>query len=91
MSQCLPTGVFERLSFSDDNIQQQIQNVLQTRDNSDYGYFIKCNSEPPAEINQDTDNLPLCPYQTQACKECFSEYMNSVVTNFKQPPNKPLT
>ena len=35
------------------------------------------------------EDLPLCPYQTQACKDCFSEYLNSVFTNYK--PTTKLT
>ena len=39
MSQFLPTGQFERLSFSDDNTRQQIQSKMQTPDNSDMRLF----------------------------------------------------
>ena len=49
------------------------------------GFFIECDLEYPAEIKEKTENFPLCPYQTKADPECFSDYMNSV----KQPNYKP--
>ena len=39
----------------------------------------------PAEIKEKTKNFPLCPYQTKADPELFSEFMNSV----NQPNYKP--
>ena len=83
MSQYLPTGEFEQITVDD------IKSVLQTPDKKDYGYFIDCDLEYPAETKQDTEYLPLCPYETQACNDCFSENMNSVATNSK--PTTKLT
>ena len=61
------------------------EDILNTPDDNEYGYFIECDLEYPAEIKEKTENYPLCPYQTKADPECFSEYMNSV----KQPNYKP--
>ena len=84
MSQYLPTCEVKQI---DDNIPQQIQLILNTPVESDCRYFIKYNVEYPAEIKLTTEDFLLCPYQTQACKDCFSEYMNSV----KQPNYNPTT
>ena len=61
------------------------EDILNTPDDNEFGYFIECDLEYPAEIKEKTENFPLCPYQTKADPECFSEYMNSV----KQPNYKP--
>ena len=74
MSKYLPRGEFEQNTVDD----QQIQYIIQTPDNCDYGYFSESNLEYPAKIKQVIENLPLCPCQTLACKDCFAEYMNSV-------------
>ena len=58
---------------------------MNTPDDNEYGYFIECDLEYPAEIKEKTENFPLCPYQTKADPECFSHYMNIV----KQPNYKP--
>ena len=44
--------------------------------------------EYPAEIKQFRENLSLCPYQTQACKDFFGEYMDSVEQTNYNPTTK---
>ena len=89
MSQYLPTSEFEKLDFSQGYGEAtQIEQIVDLRfipDNNEYGYFIECDLEYPAEIKEKTENFPLCPYQTKADPNLFSEYMNSV----KQPNYKP--
>ena len=86
MSQYLPTGTFEKLYFPQQYEQEQIVEDLRfIPDNNPYGFVIECDLEYPAEIKDKTENFPLCPYQTNADQECFSEYMNSV----KHPNYKP--
>ena len=97
MSQYLPTGDFKKMrSFAnlccgeamqyDSALMNEIkEDILNTPDDNEYGYFIECDLEYPADIKEKTENFPLCPYQTKADPECFSEYMNSV----KQPNYKP--
>ena len=48
-------------------------------------FFIECDLEYPVDIKEKTKNFPLCPYQTKADPELFSEFMNSV----NQPNCKP--
>ena len=90
MSQYLPTGDFKKMRlFGCDNdellIDEIKEDILNTPDDCAYGYFIECDMLYPVEIKEKTENFPLCPYQTKADPECFSEYMNSV----KQPNYKP--
>ena len=54
------------------------EDILSTPDDNEYGYFIECDLEYPAEIEEKTENFPLCPYQTKADPNLFSDYMNSV-------------
>ena len=42
----LPTGDFEQVALN----QQNLLKILQTPDNSEFGYFIDCDLEYPAEI-----------------------------------------
>ena len=58
---------------------------MNTPDENEYGYFIKCDLEYPSDIKEKTENFPLCPYQTKAEPNPFSDYMNCV----KQPNYKP--
>ena len=96
MSQYLPTGDFKKMqSFArscheamqyDSTLMNEItEDILNTPDDNEFGYFIECDLEYPAEIKEKTENFPLCPYQTKADPNLFSEYMNSV----KQPNYKP--
>ena len=83
MDQYLPSGDFEKLPFEtnnytyDYNLEQLVENLLQIQDNNTYGFFTECDLEHPVE----TENFPLCPYQTKADTNLFPDYMNSV----KQP------
>ena len=54
------------------------EDILSTPDDNEYGYFIECDLEYPAEIKEKTENFPHCPYQTKAGPILFSDYMNSV-------------
>ena len=86
MSQYLPTSEFEKLDFPEEyELEQIVEDLRFIPDNNEYGYFIGCDLEYPAEIKEKTENFPLCPYQTKADPNLFSEYMNSV----KQPNYKP--
>ena len=93
MSQYLPTGDFKKIKFGCDEdyeydellIDEIKEDILNTPDDIEYGYYIECDLEYPAEIEENTENFPLCPYRTKADPELFTTYMNSV----KQPNYKP--
>ena len=94
MSQYLPTGDFEKMQsylrschgIYDSALMNEIkEDILNTPDDNEFGYFIECDLEYPAEIKEKTENFPLCPYQTKTDPNLFSELMNSV----KQPNYKP--
>ena len=61
---------------------------MNTPDDNEFGYFIECDLEYPAENKEKTENFPLCPYQTKADPNLFSEYMNSVEQSNYKPTEK---
>ena len=92
MSQYLPTGDFKKMRSCHEAMQYDSalmneikEDILNTPDDNEFGYFIECDMLYPAEIKENPENFPLCPYQTKADPNLFSEYMNSV----KQPNYKP--
>ena len=70
----------------DDGLFDEIkEDILNTLDVNEYGYFNECDLEYPAEIKEKNENFPFCPYQTKADPELFTTYMNSVKQpNYKQ-------
>ena len=55
MSQCLPIGEFEKLSFPEEyELEQIVEDLLQKPDDNEYGYFIECDLEYPVEIKEKT-------------------------------------
>ena len=58
MSQYLPTGEFEILplnpcNYTDNyNLEQLVEDLLQIPDDNEYGFFIECDLEYPAEIKK---------------------------------------
>ena len=95
MSQYLPTGDFKKMRScheamqSDSALMNEItEDILNTPDDNEFGYFIECDLEYPAEIKEKTENFPLCPYQTKADPNLFSEYMNSVKQSNYKPTEK---
>ena len=92
-SQYLPTGEFDILplnpcNYTDNyNLEQLVEDLIQIPDDNEYGFFIECDLEYPAEIKEKTKNFAFCPYQTKADPNLFSGYMN----NINQPNYKPLS
>ena len=77
MSQYLPTGDFKKikvLEIDDSVLLDEIKEVIiNTPDDNEYGYFIECDLEYPAEIKEKTENFPQCPYQTKSDPNLFSD------------------
>ena len=91
MSQYLPTGDFKKIKLCceyDSVLMNEIkEDIFNTPDDNEFGYFIECDLEYPAEIKEKTKNIPFCPYQTTADPNLFSGYMNNV----NQPNYKPTS
>ena len=85
-----PTGDFKKIKFLENDdvsviLDEIKEDIINTLDNNEYGYFIECDLEYPAELKGKSENFPLCPYRTKADPNLFSDYMNSV----KEPNYKP--
>ena len=58
MSQYLPTGEFKKLQLPENYSQDHlVEDLLQTPDDNEYGYFIDCDLEYPAEIKEKAKKL----------------------------------
>ena len=87
ISQYLPTGEFEKLSFPNefDNIHNQEQvEVLLMIHNNNSGFFVEYDLENPTEIKKKAQYFPLCPYRTKT-NPSFNEFKKFDL----QPKNKP--
>ena len=78
MCQYFPTGDFKKIKFGCDEDYDELlideikEDIISTPDDNEIGYFIECDLEYPAEIEEKTENFPLCPYQTKADPDLFS-------------------
>ena len=94
MSQPLPTGDFENSTldnndYTDDyNLEQLVKDLLQIPDDNEYAFFKECDLQCPIEIEQTTENFPLCPYQVEVDCELFSDFMNFVKQSNYKPTQK---
>ena len=57
-------------------------------DDNEHPFFIECDFEYPAEIEEKTQNFPLCSYQTKADPGISSEFMNCVKPPYHKPTPK---
>ena len=74
MNQPLPTGKFEQHFFPDNYSQEQVvEDLSEIPNDNEFGFFIECDLEYPAEIEEKTENFPLCLYQTKADPNLFSD------------------
>ena len=65
MSQYLPTGDFKKIKLCceyDSVLMNEIkEDIFNTPEDNEFGYFIECNFEYPAEFKEKTKNFPFCP------------------------------
>lgn len=67
MCKCLPIGEY---SWSDDDLET----ILQTPNDGDYGYFVSIDFHYPVEIQEKTRDFPLAPYHDVVRLEQLSEF-----------------
>ena len=62
VSQCLPTGEFEKLSFPNIHPPDQIvEDLSQIPEYNEYGFFVECFLAFSVENKQIAENFHLCP------------------------------
>ena len=72
MSQYLP---YDEIKF--DNTVK-LEDILNTPDDSDIGYFIELDLKYPNNIKEKTKNLPFCPENENSNPDKFSDYMKEI-------------
>ena len=73
MSQPLP---YDEIKFNRD---VKLENVLNTPDDSDIGYFIEVDLKYPDKIKEKTKNFPFPPVNKKIDPENFSDYMKEIL------------
>ena len=56
----------------------KLEDILNTPDDSDHGYFIEVDIEYPDDIRQKTKYFPYCPENKILEKEKFNEFMKEI-------------
>ena len=74
MSQPLP---YDNIKFETDNVC--LEEILNTSDDNDIGYFLEVDLEYPYNIRQKTKHFPFCPENETISKNDFGPYMKSIM------------
>ena len=74
MSQALP---YDNIKFETENVR--LEEILNTPDDSDIGYFLEIDLEYPHNIRQKTRYFPFASENKSISKDDFSPYMKSIM------------
>ena len=74
MSQPLP---YDDIKFETENVC--LEEILNTPDDNDIGYFLEVELEYPYNIRQRTKYFPFCPENKSISKDDFGPYMKSIM------------
>ena len=72
MSQYLP---FDEIKFDNNG---KLEDILNTPNDSEIGYFVECVLKYPDNNKQKTKNFPFCPENKFSPQGKFSDYMNQM-------------
>ena len=56
----------------------KLEDILNTPDDSQIGYFVECDLSYPDNIKEKTKNFPFCPMNKFSPQDKFSDYMNEI-------------
>ena len=74
MSQSLP---YDDIKFETENVF--LEEILNTSDDNDIGYFLEVDLEHPHNIRQKTKHFPFAPENKLISKDDFGPYMKSIM------------
>ena len=74
MSQPLP---YDNIKFETENVC--LEEILNTPDDNDIGYFLEVDLEYPYNIRQKTRSFPFAPENKSISEDDFGPYMNSIM------------
>ena len=78
MSQLLPYDEIEMWHGHPDKYLNWLDEILNTPDDSDIGYFLEVDLKYPYNIKQKTEYFPFCPENKKIDPNKCNEYMNSI-------------
>ena len=78
MSQMLPYDEIEMWHGHPDLYMDKIEEILNTPDDSDIGYFIEVDLRYPDSIKKKLKKFPICLENIIIPKEKYNDYMNSI-------------
>ena len=78
MSQMLPYDEIEMWHGHPDKYWNWLDEILNTPDDSDIGYFLEVDLKYPDNIKQKTKCFPFCPENKKIHPNKYNEYMNSI-------------
>ena len=78
MSQPLPYDEIEMWHGDPDLYMNWLEEILNTPDDSDIGYFVEADLRYPDNIKEKTKNFPFCPENKVISKEKYNDYMNKI-------------
>ena len=78
MSQMLPYEEIEMWHCHPDLYMNKLEEILNTPDDSDVGYFVEIDLKYPDIIRERTKNFPFCPENEKVDPDKYGEYMNNI-------------
>ena len=78
MSQFLPYDEIEMWHGYPDKYWKWLDEILNTPDDSEIGYFLEVDLKYPDNIKEKTKNFPFCPENKKIGSNKYNEYMNSI-------------
>ena len=82
MSESLP---YDKIKL---NINVNLEDILNTPDDSDIGYFVEVDLKYPDNIKQKTKNFPFAPENKKINPDTFNEYMKEIKSDNYTPTKK---
>ena len=78
MSQMLPYDEIEIWHGHPDHYMNWLEEILNTPDDSDIGYFLEVDLKYPDNIKEKTKNFPFCPENKKIDPDKNNDYMNKI-------------
>ena len=82
MRQLLP---YINLKFND---QVQLEDILNTRDDNTFGYYVECDLEYPEDLHDKFKEFPPCPESLTPKEEWLSDFQKDIMKQNKTKPSK---
>ena len=78
MSQLLPVDEIEMWHGDPDNYSNWLDEILETPDDADIGYFVEVDLKNPDDIKEKTKNFPFRPENKKNNPNKYNDYMNNI-------------